>query len=343
MKWVHTEFLYALPVLWLLAWGLWRLGEARRRQRLKVFTGGAASWAESGQVPGLKRLDAWLWLLVASALLLSLARPLLFQSDDRSELQGTPYLVALDASRSMLAADVKPSRYSAATNALDRFLQASKADRVGLITFSGIGYLNAPLTFDTVSLRTILGYVNPNALVDPGSSIASALDRAARFFTSNQIPQRTLIVISDGEELDGQAVALARKLFRDQKIHVHTVGVGTQSGARIPGARGGGVTNSMGLEVVTRLDENNLRRIANAAGGRYYALGTQEDGLRRLREEVLRPLAEEAARNDLANYREVYFVPLTVAALAWLARLLLGADRVVRPRALTPILTTESR
>lgn len=343
MKWVHPGYLYALPLVWLALWAVWKWGAIRARRRMDLFTGGAKTWSDPGYVRRVRTLDALLGLVMATGLFLTLARPLLFQSDERSELQGTPYLLALDASRSMLATDVRPSRYSAATNALDRFLQETRADRIGLITFSGVGYLNAPMTFDTVSLRTILGYVNPNALSDPGSSIASALDRAVRFFTSNAIPQRTLIVISDGEELDGQAVALARKLFRDQKMHVHTIGVGTAGGARIPGNRGGGVTNSAGQEILTRLDENNLRRIANAAGGRYYPLGSQGEGLRRLREEVLKPLAEEAARNDLANYREVYGVPLALALLALVGRLWIGADRVMRPRVPTSIVSPAAK
>ena len=89
---------------------------------------------------------------------------------------------------------------------------------------------------------------------------------------------------------------------------------------------------------MTKLDENNLRRIANAGGGRYYRLGADGEGLRQLREEVLRPLAEKAARNELENYREGFFVPLALAMGALLARLVIGADRVVRRRPLPGIL-----
>jgi len=302
------------------------------------FAGPESHWSDAGFSGKRKVLDTVLTFLVFTGLMLALARPLYFQFDERSELNGAPYLIALDASRSMLAADVRPTRYGAATNALDHFFAETKGDRIGIVTFAGVGYLNAPLTFDTTALRTILSYINPLTLSDPGSSISAALDRAARFFTSNNLPQRTLIVISDGEDLDGKSLNLARKLHRDNGITVHTVGVGTATGARIPSQRGGAVTNATGFVVVTKLDENNLRRIANAAGGRYYRLGNNGEGLRELREEVLRPLAEKAARNELENYSEGFFLPLALAIAALLAKLVLGADRVVRRRPLPGIL-----
>lgn len=342
MRFAALEFLYALPVVWaLLGFGMW-FSRKRRRELLQRFVGANNLGAGTGHSPIRKRWDAVLVFVVFTGLMLALARPLYFQFDERNELNGAPYLIALDASRSMLAADVRPTRYSATTNALDRFFAETKGDRIGIVTFAGVGYLNAPLTFDTTALRTILSYINPYTLTDPGSSISSALDRAARYFTSNSLPQRTLIVISDGEDLDGKALGLARKLHHEHEITIHTIGVGTSTGARIPSQRGGAVTNATGFAVTTKLDENNLRRIANAGGGRYYRLGSDGEGLRELRAEVLRPLAEKAARNDMENYREGFFVPLALAIAAMLARLVLGADRVVRRKPLPGIIEIRS-
>lgn len=338
MKFASPEYLYALPVVWLaLGLGTW-FANRRRRELLERFTGPASAWSNPGHSPTRRAWDAALTVLVVTGMLVALARPLYFKFDERSESNGAPYLVAIDASRSMLAADVRPTRYSAVTNALDRFFGEATGDRVGIITFAGVAYLNAPLTFDAIALRTILGYVNPYAITDPGSSIASGLDRAARYFTTNNLPQRTVIVISDGEDLDGKALALTRKLHRDHRLTVHTIGVGTATGARIPGQRGGAVTNATGFQVTTKLDETTLRRIANAGGGRYFRLGENGDGLRQLRAEVLRPLAEEAARNERENYREGFFVPLGLALAALLAKLALGADRTLRRRPLPAIL-----
>jgi Ca-activated chloride channel homolog len=285
-------------------------------------------------------VDIWLFATVIAALLVTLARPLYFAPDDRDELQGVPYLVALDASRSMLAADVDPSRYGAAVIALDRFFAEGKSDHVGLITFAGVAYLNSPLTFDMTALRTILAYIDPHTLVDPGSSMAAALDRAGRFFRSNSIPDRTLVLISDGEELSGESIALARRLHQKERLTIHTIGVGTPGGAPIAGWRNGTYPgNNNGREIVTKLDEPNLRRIANAGGGKYFRLGANGEGLRRLREEVLKPLAEKMARNDLRNYHEAFYIPLCVGVLALFGKLAVGADRRVQRRALPGILS----
>ncbi len=342
MKFAAPEFLYALPAVWLaLAVGAW-LASRRRRELLERFTGPASGWSAPGHSAARRAWDAALTVLVLTGLFVALARPLYFKFDENNELNGAPYLIALDASRSMLAADVRPTRYFAATNALHQYFGESGGDRIGIITFAGVAYLNAPQTFDAGALRTILSYVNPYAITDPGSSIASALDRAARYFTSNNLPQRTVIVISDGEDLDGKALDLTRKLHRDHKLTVHTIGVGTAIGARIPSQRGGAVTNATGFQVTTKLDETTLRRIANAGGGRYFRLGENADGLRQLRAEVLRPLAEDAARNERENYREGFFVPLAIALAALLAKLINGADRTLRRRPLPAILHANS-
>jgi Ca-activated chloride channel family protein len=329
MKFAAPQFIYALPVvLAFAAWAFWRKA-LRRRQLLQRFAGGKIeSWMETGASRNRERVDEFLLVMMTIGFLVTLARPMYFAKDDRSELQGAPYLIALDASRSMLATDVEPSRYGAAAIALDRFFAETRSDHVGLITFAGVAYLNSPFTFDMTALRTILSYVDPNALVDPGSSITSALDRAGRFFRSNSIPERTLILISDGEDLDATAaVDMARRLRREG-VAIHTIGVGTPAGATIPAWRGGAyATNMNGREIVSKLDEPNLRRIANAGAGKYFRLGPSGEGLRRLREEVLNPLAEKMARNDLRNYHEAYYAPLILALLAALARLLFAANR----------------
>lgn len=342
MKFANPEFLYAIPFF--LAFIVWaaRASSRRRRKLIEKFAGGPdRPWTESGGSTLRRVLDFTLFGTIVTALLVTLARPLYFAPDDRSELQGAPYLVALDASRSMLAGDVDPSRYEAAAFALDRFFAEAKSDHAGLITFAGVAYLNSPMTFDMTALRTILAYVNPHALVDPGSSLSAPLDRAARYFRSNNIPERTIVLISDGEELDGQSVLLARRMRREQKITVHTIGVGTTGGAPIAAWRNGTYrAGNNAREIVTKLDEANLRRIANAGGGKYFRLGYSGEGLRRLREEVLKPLAEKMARNDLRNYHEAFYAPLAVAIVALLARMALGGDRALRRKPLPSILNS---
>ena len=334
MKFAHPWILYATPVLTGLFWLLLHLSARRRAALVRQFTGGTnRPWADSGARPGLRRLDNCLLLFTCASLLLALARPLVYRQDEKSELQGVPYLIALDTSRSMLTPDVRPNRWTVATNGLDRFLAEAGNDRVGLISFAGVAYLNAPLSFDMNAIRTTLRYLDPELMNDGGSSLASAVERAGRYFVSNNIPQRVVILVTDGEDLEGNLIPTARRWAR-QGLKICAIGVGTPMGAKVPMNRfnpgGGSARNTFGQEVVSKLDESNLQRLAAASGGRYYRLGDRGEGFRKLRGEFLRPLAEAAAREDLQNYREWYQVPLVAAFAALVAHVLLAAHRARR-------------
>jgi Ca-activated chloride channel homolog len=339
MRFAFPWIAYATPLLLLLAAGAQSLLIRRRSQRLFRFTEGATrSWADPGFVRRRVHTSRALVLATLACLLLSAAGPMVFKPTNQSELRGIPYLIALDASRSMLAGDVRPSRWSAATNSLDRFLADSRGDRVGLITFSGVAYLNAPLTFDMVALRMMLRYLDPNAIEDPGSSLASAIERAARYFSTNQISPRLLVVVSDGEDLAGNPLDVARRLHNQMNLQICTVGVGTAAGSRVPLNRpGSAAKNSFGQEVISRLNEGNLQRLAAMTGGRYYRLGDRGEGLDALRREIIAPMAESAARADLRQYRPLFQVPLLLGLIGILTFVWTGADRHQRPRPLGSI------
>ena len=223
MRFAHPWLLYLIPFLVAGWWGLLWLAGRRQERRKAVFAGGRnRTWATSNSSRPAQRWSQVLTFATITFVLLALARPLWFQKNDRSELQGVPYLIALDASRSMLAPDIRPSRWSVVTNSLDRFLAATRSDRIGLITFSGVAYLNAPLTFDTLALRMMMRYFDPNTLEDPGSSLTSALDRGGRYFQTNGISPRLLVLISDGEDLTGNPIESARRLARQYQLKVIT-------------------------------------------------------------------------------------------------------------------------
>lgn len=341
MKWLHPWLLAAALPAGLLLVGLLHRARIRAARGINRFAGDARRpWAAPGWDPVRRRLDLWLPGLTLALCLVALARPMRFHPDRATERVGVPYLVALDASRSMLATDLRPSRWAAATNALDRFLARTQGDRVGLITFAGVAHLNAPLSFDSTALRTTLRYVDPNTMGEPGSSLAAAVERAGRYFATNNIRPRILVLLSDGEDLEGQPLLVARRWAREG-LRIAAVGVGTASGSRVPLTRspqGPAARNTFGQEVVSRLNEGNLQRLAAATGGKYYRLGERGEGLEQLRSEFLAPLAETAAREDLQNYSEWYHVPLALATACLVAGLLLGADRRQAPRRPEPVL-----
>ena len=341
MKFGHPLLLAAAPLAGLAVGLLLFLARRRRDRLVRQFAGGPnRAWADPGHDKARLRIDAALLILSVVAVFVTLARPLVFQKNEQAELQGLPYILAIDASRSMLAADIRPNRWIATTNAIDRFLDSAGNDRVGIISFAGVAYLNAPLSFDMTAIRTTVRYLDPELMNDAGSSLASAVDRAGRYFASNNIPQRVVILISDGEDLDGNLIPTARRWARE-RLKVCAIGVGTTTGAKVPLNRyapnGGAARNTFGQEVVSRLNESNLQRLTAATGGKYYRLGENGEGLRRLREEFLKPLAETAAREDLQNYKDWFQIPLAVAIAALLTRILLAADRSRRSQPLPAI------
>jgi len=341
MKFAYPALLLAAPCVALLIGTLLHLAHRRRSRLAQQFAGGPnRAWADPGHRIGRLRLDAALLALASFFVFIALARPLVFTRNELSELQGLPYIIAVDASRSMLAADIKPSRWIVTTNALDNFLANAGNDRVGIISFAGVAYLNAPLSFDMTAIRTTVRYLDPDMMNDPGSSLASAVERAGRYFISNNIPQRIVVLVSDGEDLDGNLIPTARRWAR-QGLKVCAIGVGTTTGAKVPMNRwspaSGTARNTFGQEFISRLNESNLQRLTSATGGKYYRLGENGEGFRSLREEFLKPLAETAAREDLQNYRDWFQIPLALAILCLLAKALLGADRTRRSTPLPAI------
>jgi len=352
VRFAQPELLWSVPAALLaLAIAGW-LSRRRRRNAAAKFAGGPGrTWADDGADRIRGRLDAVLVVVAAAGLGLAGARPLIFQASTQSELRGVPYILALDLSRSMLTPDVRPNRWTAATNAIAGFLEEAGGDRVGLVTFSGVAYLNAPLSFDTRAIQTILRYTSPLSVdmdgETAGSDLGAAIEKAGRYFVTNSIQPRVVVLVTDGEDSGTALLEVGRRWAR-QGVKVCAIGVGTRAGAKVPRiqyggmAGGGSAQNSSGQEVVSRLNEANLKRITALTGGRYHPLGERGEGFRKLREEFLRPLTESAARQDLRNYVEGYQYPLGAAILALLARFAVGAGRSRRAVVATPIRTTET-
>ncbi len=334
MRFTYPWLIYATPVLTGLLWLLLWLGERRRTRLRTVFTGaGNRPWADPGYVPRRKLWERLLTLAAFALLLVTLSGPRRYRPAEKTEMQGLPYIIALDASRSMEVTDVRPTRWAAMTNSVDTYLKGLTGDRVGLISFAGRAYLNAPLTFDTLALRTTLKYLSPDAFMDEqGSDFADVVDRAGRYFESNNIPTRVVIMLTDGEQFEGE---LMPRIYHwaHKGLRVVTVGIGTTTGGRVPlpaSIGGGEARNASGQIVISRINEINLKRIANASKGKYYRFepGNNNNVLARIRAEVLQPMAEQLAHENMENYQPWFPLPLALAAAALVARLLLAADRV---------------
>lgn len=278
-----TILLFVVPATGLLLW--W----AQRRR--------AAAMARLGNPALVKRLAAtvnwrgrqWrngLWLAAVALIIFSLARPQWGEEVREVEREGVQVMVALDVSQSMLAEDIKPNRLERAKLEISDLMERLGGDEIGLVLFSGASFIQLPLTSDYGTARTFLDGARPGVISQPGTNIGDAVRTAMSGFDENSNSQQVIVLITDGEAHDPDAIS-AVQAAADQGVIFYTIGFGSQEGVPIPeydaaGQPVGFVTDRNGEVVLSRLDEQTLQEIATMGGGQYYratAAGTELDAL----------------------------------------------------------------
>jgi Ca-activated chloride channel family protein len=239
----------------------------------------------------------------------------------------------------MLANDVPPNRLQRVKLATQDLIRELRGDRIGLIAFAGRAFLQAPLTIDYDAAAESLNDFDTNIIPEGGTNISDAITLAVKTFGKSAVGNRALIIFTDGEELAGESVKVA-KMAADSGVRIFTVGVGTPEGSLIPlqGAGGGSsfVKDSSGQVVKSKLDENRLREIAESTGGLYVRLTSGPAAMRQLYSDGLAKM--QAAEIDARASRqpiERYQWPLAGAVLALSASLLMN-ERKARRRVRVP-------
>ena len=261
--------LAAVPLALALLWLLWR----RRRLHLLAVRGRGGGALLRGSRHGAGSRAALL-VLVLILIALAAARPQFGADESALEQQPLGVVFVLDVSQSMSAGDLRPSRFDAAVTEVRRLVAARRTSRVGLVIFAGEPFVRFPLTLDHESALAVLSALQPGeALVRPGSNIAAAIDTALGLLQREGAMEGAIVVVSDGETHEGDAVAAARAAA-GAGVRVFAAGVGTELGAHVPapGTRNEGASRidaRTGRPVLSRLDEASLRAIAAAGDGRY--------------------------------------------------------------------------
>ncbi len=268
-----------------------------------------------------------LFVLGLAFLALALARPQWGREQVKLERTGVDLILAFDVSRSMLAEDVDgTNRLAAARDAVMTLIDHMGGDRVGLVGFAGEAFLASPLTRDHAAVARALAALNPTAVSEPGSDFAKAIARAREGFERGSEGRRLLLLLSDGEQLQGDAAAAARAAAA-AGVSVHCVGVGSAGGARLPGS-GGFQRNAFGREVISRLDEQVLQQIATAGRGQYVRLPDRDSrALVEWFDRVSVGLPKTTETQELADPRERFQWPLAAALTLLGGEWLLGERR----------------
>ncbi len=280
-----------------------------------------------------RKLKAAVFTLGVCALLFAIARPQFGFEPAEVERSSVDFIIALDLSRSMNAEDMDgKTRLAAAKEAIVELLDRLGADRVGLVGFAGEAFLAAPVTQDHAAVRRNLEALDTNAVAKPGSDMAKAIALAQKTFENGKYESKALIVITDGEELQGDAVVAAREAAM-KGMNVYAIGVGTASGARVPVKTGSALNfarNEFGNEVVSRLNERVLRQVAASGRGIYEALGKDGEGLKTIRKKGLDPLKKSKMTRASKDPRELFQWPLALAVVLLLSEMLVNERRRAR-------------
>ncbi len=335
---------WILLLLWLVpALGLWWAAVARAQaRRLDRFVSGAMR--QRLGYAGAPRRSAWQAGLVLAALALMVvaaARPCWGEREQLVYRRGRDLVIALDVSRSMLANDVYPNRLGRARVDLIDLIDQLDGDRAALIAFRQKAILLCPLTTDYAYLKTALDAAGPDAAPRGETDIGDAIRKALDAFDNQEPSHKAIVLISDGEDLSGNALAAADEAA-GRGIPIFTVGLGDDQGARIPGQdEPGGYVRFEGEPVVTRLNNETLNAIAARTGGAYVPVGTAGTGsttlgdlYRRHLSRLLEQDLEESMATRLVERYQWFLAPalLLLLAAAGLSRgRLAGAAREARP------------
>jgi Ca-activated chloride channel family protein len=322
--------------LWITALALlgtgalfWFSAKARRRQ-LAQFADPARRDALLASHSKVMRVVKSTLLIISLLLVgIALARPQWGETEERVDRKGDDVVFLMDASKSMLATDVTPSRLERSKMAVLDFLRRHAGGRVGLVAFAGDAFLQCPLTLDYDAFEESIRDLDTDSVLVPGTDIASALFAGSRAFEKSE-RRKILVLVTDGEDLQRIGIEAAKKLAKDGVV-VFTVGVGTPNGSQIQVQGRGGemepLRDEKGQPVTSRLDEPTLRAIAETTGGTYRRMETVAGGLADVASALKDPLSRPAAvfRKRLGIDR--YRWPLAVAIFLLVGESLLRTRR----------------
>lgn len=260
-------------------------------------------------------------MLVTAAMVLglsALARPQWGFEWEEVKRVGLDMLIAVDTSKSMLARDVKPNRLERSKFAIKDLTRKLGGDRIGLIAFAGSSFLQCPLTIDYNGFLLALDDLTVGTIPRGGTSISTAIREAVNIFQGPEKKFKVLVIITDGEDLEGDALTAANDAVA-HGIKIYCVGVGTTEGEliQVAGQAGTSILEDLsGNAVKTRLNEDLLKRIALATGGSYVHATQADFGLVRLYEESISKLEKRDIESKMQrHYHERYQYLLSLAIL----------------------------
>jgi Ca-activated chloride channel family protein len=326
IKWGEPVFLWLL-LLVPVGLALLILAQANRKRRLgRAIDPGLVDRLMPDFSTALSTVKQVLMLLALTLLLLAAARPRWGEKLQTYKGRGIDVVVALDASNSMLAEDVKPSRLTRARTELAAMIDGLSGNAVAIVAFAGEAYVMCPLTADADAAKLFLDIISPDAMPVPGTDFGKAIDVAMSLFNPMEMSYKALVLVTDGEDL-GKNTAQAIQRAADNHVRIFPVAFATAEGAPIPGYDEQGNLSSYkkdkdGQVVMSRMNERELIVMAQATGGRF--LRVEGFSGERLLGELDRMRKKDIGGGQYTDYVERYQWFLAIALVLMLAGLGLG-------------------
>ena len=298
-------YLYALVLIPLLAViRLWMV--SRQKKRLRKFGDRDLVRQLMPDVSRFRPLVKFVLLLTAlSLIILMIARPQFGTKINREKRTGIETIIAMDISNSMLAEDVTPSRLDRSKMMVENLVDHFTNDKIGLIVFAGDAFIQLPITSDYVSAKMFLSSITPSMIATQGTDIAKAITMSTNSFTQQEGVGKAIIVITDGEDHEGGALEAAKEA-QNKGMRVYVLGVGSPKGAPIPTGNGDYMKDNMGQTVMTGLNEEMCRQIAQAGGGAYIHVENNSNAQDQLDHELDKLAKKEIESTIYSDYDEQF-------------------------------------
>lgn len=268
-----------LVLLWVIPILAWVLFDFNRRQKLKIEAIGDKELVDNllvGRNEKNANISSFSFLLGLALLIVGFANPRIGKKETTLANTGVDIIFALDLSKSMEAEDLKPNRLLRSKAFISGIMQKMHGNRVGFVVFAGNAFMQMPLTVDYSAFEMYLENAVPTLIQNQGTAIGEAILVSERAFYYGDKSYKTLVIISDGETFDDEAIKNAKSALKNG-TKIFTIGVGEDAGGPIPeydesGNLIGNKKDENGNEIISKMNEKTLTEIAEAGGGKYFKL-----------------------------------------------------------------------
>ncbi len=316
----EVQFIYLLPLVLVLGGLFYLFSRWRKSSLLKLADAGLIERLTNSNILETPWVRFGYFAVALLFILIALSNPQWGNKQQRVKAKSSDIVIALDISQSMMAEDILPNRMERAKRFTERLINSLKGERIALISFAGNAYLQMPLTSDYAAAEIFAKSANPSQAGTQGTAIADAIDLAKSMFSDDDPYQKALIIISDGENHDSEAIAAAKEAA-EKGIFIFTIGVGTSEGAMIPvnvNGRQQYKADNSGNAVTTALNKAMIADLADAGNGKAYFLSQSNNIVEDIKSAISRMEKKEVQQASFSDYTSYFQYFLAIGILLYI-------------------------